>query len=54
MKPKKLIYGMGINDADYVVEIREQSGYVNGARKRRIAWTCPYYQTWRNMLKALL
>lgn len=37
----KTIYGVGINDADYVI-----SPTVNGKRVR-----CMFYQTWANMLK---
>lgn len=51
MKPKRLVYGVGINDADYVVEKLETIGYVEGKQKQKRVWTCPYYQTWRNMLK---
>lgn len=38
---RKLVYGWGVNDADYVVETREDGIYVR----------CPYYMTWRNMVK---
>ena len=56
MKTKKLgaarlVYGVGINDADYVVEKREKIGYVNGVRKQRLVWACPYYRVWKDMLK---
>ena len=51
MKAKKLVYGVGINDADYVVEKRETIGYVNGVRKKKLVWVCPYYLAWKNMLK---
>ena len=47
----KLVFGVGINDADYVVEKKETIGYVNGKRKQRLVWVCPYYRTWKNMLK---
>src|SRR5690554_236130 len=46
----KLVYGVGINDADYVVEKRETIGYVNGKQKQKLVWTCPFYQTWKRML----
>lgn len=46
---KKLVYGVGINDADYVVRIGETVGYVAG--KQKLVWICPFYQTWKNMLK---
>lgn len=41
-KRTKLVYGVGINDADYPVFKTE-----NG----KIAWSCPYRRTWSNMLK---
>ena len=41
MKKGTLIYGVGINDADYVV-----SWIVDGKRVK-----CKYYQTWRDMFK---
>ena len=47
---KKLVYGVGINDADYVVVINEELGYVDGKRKRKEVWRCPFYMTWVNML----
>lgn len=50
MKPKKLVYGEGINDADYVVVKREEIGCVGGKRKRRQVWICKYYRTWASML----
>ena len=50
MKTKKLVYGVGINDADYVVEKRETIK-VNGKQKQRLVWICPYYLVWRDMLK---
>lgn len=51
MKPKKLVYGVGINDADYAVDERETIGCVGGKRKQRRAWICPYYRAWKNMLE---
>lgn len=50
MKSKKLVYGVGINDADYVVQEFETIGYVNGKRKRKLIWQCPYYRVWKGML----
>lgn len=50
MEPKKLVHGVGINDADYVVEKYEEIGYVGGKRKRKRVWACPYYLAWRGML----
>ena len=50
MQPKKLVYGVGINDADYVVQKLETIGYVDGKIKQKLIWFCPYYRSWRNML----
>jgi len=47
----KLIYGVGVNDADYVIKVNETIGYVDGKRKRRQAWVCPFYQKWTHMLE---
>ena len=51
MKQKKLVCGVGINDADYVTQRFETIGYVDGKQKRRQVWICPYYATWKTMLK---
>jgi hypothetical protein len=40
-KKPKLVYGVGVNDADYVVQPVGPDG------KQRM---CPYYRVWRNML----
>ena len=48
---RKLVYGVGVNDADYVVEKRETIRYADGKQKRKLIWTCPFYKTWANMLK---
>ncbi len=50
MKPKNLVYGVGINDANYVVKKFEATGYVDGKKKQKQTWICPYYQTWKHML----
>lgn len=42
----KLIYGVGINDADYPVYVYEK---LNG--KNKIIWRCPFYSRWCDMLK---
>lgn len=41
MKNSKLVYGVGVNHADYVV-----NSMVNGKRVM-----CPFYSTWKHMLK---
>lgn len=51
MKSKpRLVYGVGINDADYVVKKIETIGYKNGKRKQKLIWECPYYRVWKDML----
>ena len=42
----KLVYGVGINDANYKVTIREEAPKVNGKRKQKIIWKCPFYYRW--------
>lgn len=51
MKPKKTVLGVGVNDADYVVQKRETIGYADGKQKRKLVWICPYYRAWVNMLE---
>lgn len=48
---KKLVYGVGVNDADYVVQVKETVDCANGKRKQKQVWTCPFYKTWKSMLK---
>lgn len=45
-RPRGLICGIGVNDADYLTDIKET---ING--KQKIVWRCPFYQTWKNMLE---
>ena len=51
MKIRKLICGVGINDADYVVQKWEKIGYVDGKQKRKLIWRCPFYRAWSSMLE---
>lgn len=51
MSKKKLMCDVGINDADYTVMIQEIVGYVDGKRKRKLIWACPFYMTWASLLK---
>lgn len=44
-KESKLVYGIGLNDADYQVTVY---AVISGKKKR--FWTCPFYLTWSNML----
>ena len=52
MKPKtkKLVCGIGTNDADYVVQKTETIGYVDGKQKQKQVWICAYYRAWKAML----
>ena len=51
MKTRKLVCGVGINDADYVVRKMEEIGRIDGKRKRKLVWVCPYYQVWKSMIE---
>ena len=50
LETQKLVYGVGINDADYVVR-RMKTIKVNGKRKQKLVWECPYYRVWKAMLQ---
>lgn len=45
----KKIYGVGINDSNYVVQ-KNETYYLDGKRKGRLVWMCPYYARWKQML----
>lgn len=50
-KKSKLFCGVGINDADYVVQINETTGYTeSGKRIQKLVWICPFYSRWTSML----
>jgi hypothetical protein len=40
-KPKKLVYGHGVNDSDYPVSTKVDGKF----------FICPYYQRWREMIR---
>ena len=46
-----LFLGVGVNDAGYVVKVRETVGYIDGKRIRKCTWSCPFYVKWTNMLQ---
>lgn len=48
---KKLVQGIGINDADYTVCVKEYYTDSNGVRKNRRVWECPFYSVWNKMLE---
>lgn len=45
-KKNKLVFGVGVNDADYNVYKYEVVG-----GKQKIVWICPFYRTWCHMLE---
>lgn len=47
---KKLVSGVGVNDADYFVQKYEVIGYANGKQKQKLVWVCPFYRAWQGML----
>jgi len=49
MKAKKLVCGVGINDANYAV-YKYEAIEVDGVLKQNRVWICPYYRTWTSML----
>lgn len=51
MKIGKLVCGVGVNDADYVIQEVETIGYVNGKRRQTLVWFCPFYRSWSDMIK---
>lgn len=47
----KLVYGVGINDADYRVQEKLELPRIAGKRRQKVLWTCPYYRKWKGMLE---
>ncbi len=46
-----MIYGIGVNDADYSVYITEKVGTTKeGKPIRKNTWKCPYYSAWSGMM----
>lgn len=51
MKEKKLVYDVGINDADYKVQIKETIGHTEDGRQiQKFIWICPFYRKWYSMM----
>jgi hypothetical protein len=42
---------VGINDVNYPVCKYEEMPTVNGNRKQKCVWECPYYRKWRSIIK---
>lgn len=51
MKTRKLVCGVGLNDAEHAVQRKVTIGYVDGKRKQKQVWICPYYKAWKAMLE---
>lgn len=48
---KKLVYNVGVNDADYIVQKWEYLGYTEEREQiKKLVWICPFYRRWKNML----
>ena len=47
----KLVYGVGVNDLDYRVQVYEYVTDNEGRRVRKPVFRCKYYETWTSMLK---
>jgi len=45
-----LIYGVGVNDADYSVSRSNELPKSGGKRCRKLEWECPFYVRWKSML----
>ena len=50
MRPRKLVCGVGNNNAGYVV-LKYGITDIGGKQKRKRVWICPYYQVWKTMLE---
>src|SRR3989304_2975681 len=48
---KGLVYGVGINDADYPVHEHEPLIDADGKKKWTVTWRCPFYRVWTGMLE---
>ena len=50
MGAKKLVFGVGINDADYVIDKRINASLPGERRSQKVLWACPYYSRWKDVL----
>lgn len=49
---KKLVYGVGINDADYVLQVKKTIFCeYSGRKKQKFVSVCRFYITWLNMFR---
>ena len=47
----KLVYGVGVNDLGYRVQVNEELTKNGGKRVRKSVYICKYYTVWTDMLK---
>jgi len=47
---RRLVQGVGINDADYVT-VQYERYYLEGKSKQRLVWVCPFYKRWKGLLE---
>ena len=47
----KLVYGVGVNDLGYRVQVKEWVTEEGGKRTRKLVFKCPYYTAWTGMLQ---
>lgn len=48
---RKLLHGVGINDADYPLHEVMDLQPENGKRKQKLIWRCPYWFVWSKMIE---
>lgn len=48
---KPTVYGWGINDVNYNVQLFMELPRINGKRNHKKLWTCPYYTDWVGVLE---
>lgn len=49
-KTSRLVFGVGINDSVSPTSKRVEIQKINGKRKQKLVWTCPFYSKWKDML----
>lgn len=47
---KPTVYGWGINDVNYKVQLYEEVSKVGGRKKLKCEWVCPYYVDWKSII----
>lgn len=48
---KKLVQGIGYNDANYAVHKFQYMGFENGKSKTKRIWSCPFYVKWAGLME---